>query len=306
MLAFHVGLYTLSIVGVLLVMFGLIYNSKASKRTILSAEITKKIERKTILDKILDKLIFIRKSEEKIDIMLSVLDIQNKTPRSITKMRIFWGLLGILVGILLRNIMAMPLIAAVAFNIPMYLMNRNMQKRRMVYNDQILEALQIFVTDYTTTKSVQKTLENTCAKIKRPLRTEFERLARRLHSGIPVNECFLDFAKRTQNQWITFFAQVMMMYYRNGGDFVPHLTGIVRTMSSEKLIEEQNNTELAGLKTMNMVLVALFPVAFIVSVLFSPDTVRVFTETGAGRMIIFFSIAGCLFSLFLGQKIAEY
>jgi len=303
--ALQVGLASTGAVGFLLVLYGLICVNTQKVKSILSANKKAQGKRPDLFDWILDKLPIVKRSEEKTDIMLSVLDIQNKTARDVTKKRLFCGLLGVALAMLLRNVMVIPLLVFVFANIPVVLLGRKTRKRRMIYNDQVLEAFQVFVTDYTTTKSVQKTLENVCSKIKRPLRNEFERLTRKLYSGISANECFLDLSKRTQSQWVMYFSQVMMMYFQNGGDFVPHLTGIIRTMSSEKLIEEQNLTELSSLRTINLVLVLLFPIVFVASVFVAPDTLRVFTETVMGRNIIFFSIAGCIFSLIVGQKISE-
>jgi len=303
--ALQVGLASIGAVGFLLILYGLISVNAQNVKSILSANKKAHGKKPDLFDWFLDRLFIVKKSEEKIDIMLSVLDIQNKSARDVTKTRVIYGLLGVAFSILLRNVMVMPLLVFVFANVPMVLLGRKTRKRRMIYNDQVLEALQVFVTDYTTTKSVQKTLENVCLKIKRPLRNEFERLTRKLYSGVSANECFLDFSKRTQNQWIMYFSQVMMMYFRSGGDFIPHLTGIIRTMSSEKLIEEQNLTELSSLRTINLVLVLLFPIVFVISIFAAPDTLRVFTETAMGRNIIFFSVAGCIFSLIIGQKISE-
>jgi len=304
-LAFEAGLISAGAVGFLLMFYGFLSGKNQRPRSVLSVKKKRKVGSPGLFDNLLDKIPLIKKSEEKIEIALSVLDMQDANPRTITKTRMVYGFVGLAIAILLRNIMVVPLLVFVFAFIPIVFLNRKLKKRRSLYNEQVQEALQVFVTDYTTTKSVQKTLENVCLKVKRPLRGEFERLVRRLNSGVPANDCFLEFSKRTQNQWIVFFSQVMMMYFRNGGDIVPHLTGIVRTMSTEKLIEEQNNTELAGLKNINFALVLLFPVVFVISVLVSPDTVRIFTETMPGRMIVFFSVAGCLFSLFVGQKIIE-
>jgi len=303
--AFETGLITASVVGCLLVVSGYLNKKNEPYKTILSAGKKTKQSRIGFYNKILDKLAFVKTSEIKIEATLSVLGITDKAPRDITALRIFLGTMGLTVAILLRNALLAPLLFLVLANVPIILLEGKANKRRSLYDEQVLEALQIFVTDYTTTKSVQKTLEGICTKIKQPLKGEFERLGRKISSGVPVNECFLEFAKRTGNQWIMFFSQVMIMYFRNGGDFVPHLTGIIRTMSLEKLSEEQNKTELAGLKAINLALVLLTPIVFFISIMVSPEALMLFTQTDTGRYIVFFAIASCLFSLVMGGKIAE-
>jgi len=190
-------------------------------------------------------------------------------------------------------------------SLPVTYVEMKVNKKIKLFNDQVLEAFQFFITDYTTTKSVQKAIVNICPKLKYPLRREFELLARKLNSGADVEESFLNFAERTQNKWITIFCQMMITYFRNGGDFTPHLLSITQNITNEKILSEQNNTELSSLRWINIMMNALVPVAYISNRFINPQNARVFIDTPTGKILIFVVVMGCLISLYLGKKISD-
>lgn len=300
---FFTGLASLMLLGILLILSGILLLRTARVKTILLK--SKSVRRLGMLDRIINKFAFIKKIEARAETAIFVYDIKGLTPRKYTKFSIVLGVLGLCIAVVLNNALVAPLLILILCYIPFAFFERVKKIKSMSYNAQVLEFLQEFVTDYTTTKSVQMTLENTVIKIKRPLRNEYERLLRAINSGVPYRDCLLAFANRTHNHWIMLFAQVMIMYFRNGGDFVPHLTSVIRTMAAERLVEEQNTTELTALKTINMVLIILVPVTYMITISLAPDTARVFTQTATGRFIVFGAVTACLFSIVAGKWIID-
>lgn len=294
------------LLGILLVLFGIL-NARAQRKKSVLGELLKQNRqaKKNIVDKLLDRIPYIVEKERKLDAQISVLNVKYKA-RVFTLLELLGVVLAVIVSIYLKNVLIVVPMAIIGFIVPVSFVEIKIRKKFKMFDDQILEAFQLFITEYTTIGNVQKTITNICPKIKYPLRNEFERLGRKLNSGEPVEECFLDFAHRTNNTWTMVFAQMMITYFRTGGDFVPHLYSITENINNEKLLAEQNSTELSSMRIVNMVLNACVPVAYIISKIVNPEDTLVFTTTFAGKIIIFAVVVGCLISLALGKKISDW
>jgi Flp pilus assembly protein TadB len=297
--------FSFVLLGILLVLFGIL-NARAQRKKSVLGELLKQNRqaKKNIVDKLLDRIPYIVEKERKLDAQISVLNVKYKA-RVFTLLELLGVVLAVIVSIYLKNVLIVVPMAIIGFIVPVSFVEIKIRKKFKMFDDQILEAFQLFITEYTTIGNVQKTITNICPKIKYPLRNEFERLGRKLNSGEPVEECFLDFAHRTNNTWTMVFAQMMITYFRTGGDFVPHLYSITENINNEKLLAEQNSTELSSLRIVNMVLNALVPVAFVISRVINPEDTKVFTTTFAGKAIIFGVVVGCLISLVVGKKITD-
>ncbi len=289
--------------GLLLISISIVGRAIEKRKNIIT-RLTEKRKGVGFIDRLLDKINFIQKYEEEFRKKIAVLDMDYNV-RLFTKIKILCGLIGVLISIYLRNVFVTIPLVLICINIPTTFIDMRVKKRLALYNDQILEAFQIFITEYTTTRSVQKTIVNICPKLKNPLRKEFERLGRKLNSGEPVEECFTEFAERTQNKWTLIFAQMMIIYFRNGGDFTEQLLNITKNITSEKILTEANMTELSSMRIINIAMNALVPVVYISNKFINPDDAKVFVETPLGRMIMFGVVMACSISLYLGKKITE-
>jgi len=130
-------------------------------------------------------------------------------------------------------------------------------------------------------------------------------LARKLNSGEPVEECFVEFAERTQNKWTLIFAQLMITYFRNGGDFTEQLLNITKNITNEKILDQTNTTELSSMRLINIAMNALVPVVYISNRILNPQDAKVFVDTEIGRIIIFGVVIACCVSLYIGKKVTQ-
>lgn len=291
------------ILGILMVLYGIMGDMVEKRKSILK-RVSDQPFYKGVLDQILDSIDFIIEREKRLDKKMAVLDVKY-TARTLTKLEILGVLVAILISIHLKNILVVIPLSIICANLPVAYVEMKINNKIRLFDDQVLEALQLFITEYTTTKSVQKTIVEICPKLKYPLRREFELLARKLNSGANIEESFLSFAERTQNKWLMVFSQMMITYFRLGGDFTPHLLSITQNITNEKILNEQNNTELVFLRWLNIAMNALVPVAYISNRFVNPQNANVFVETPLGRMLMFAVVTGSLISLYLGKKISE-
>lgn len=291
------------ILGILFILFGIVGDILRKKKNILIIPEKRSATDKDLLDRILDRIDFVVKREEEIDKKIAILDANDA--RTLTKFELLGMFIGILISIYLRNVLVVVPLTILCTNIPFACIEARINRKLKQLNDQVLEAFQLFITEYTTTRSVQKTITEICPKLKYPLRKEFELLARKLNSGVSIEEAFLSFAERTQNKWIMVFSQLMITYFRNGGDFIPHLLNITEYITSEKILAEQNITELSSLRWLNIGMNILVPIAYISNMFINPENARVFIETPQGRILMFFIVMSSMLSLYLGKKITR-
>ncbi len=292
------------LLGILMIVYSQVGKSIERRKNIIAERRSGKKQKVGFLDQILDKSEFMRRYEDQFRKRVSVLDIEYDA-RKYTKLKLYSGLAGILVAIYLKNIYVVIPLILIGTSIPTAIIEMKIKKRVSLFNDQILEAFQMFITEYTTTRSVQRTIVDIGPKLKNPLRKEFERLARKLNSGEPVEECFVEFAERTQNKWTLIFAQLMITYFRNGGDFTEQLLNITKSITNEKILDETNSTELSSMRIINIAMNALVPIAYISNKFINPQDANVFVETGIGKTIMFCVVIACSISLYIGKKITD-
>jgi len=299
----NISYFTFILLGFIMILFSIVGRSIDKRKTVLT-RLSGKEERVGFIDSLLDKSKFVQKHEEEFSKKIAVLDMDYNA-RTFTKIKLGSALVGIIVSIYLRNIYVVIPLVIICVNIPTTFLEMRVRKRIALFNDQVLEAFQIFITEYTTTRSVQKTIVDICPKLKNPLRKEFERLGRKLNSGEPIEESFLEFAERTQNKWTLIFSQMMITYFRNGGDFTEQLLNITKNITDEKILEEANTTELSSMRLINIAMNALVPVVYVSNRFINPEDAKVFVETPVGRFIMFGVVIACSISLYLGKKITE-
>lgn len=297
-------LITSLVLGLSLTLFGLISLDAERRRTILQ-RIARQSRERSGLDQLLDRIPLVVQSEQQLARQMAVLDV-GFTPRTVTKWRLGAGLLGVFVSITLRNVLLIIPLALFFMQIPLILVEMQIRRRLRRFSDQIQEGLSLFLTEYTTTRSVNRAIEGVIPKLPNPLRGEFERMARKINSGVPLDQVFAEFADRTQNRWALIYSQLMITYYRTGSDFTEALHRIIQDMSAEKVLDQQNETELNTLKILHLVLTLTVPVAFVLNLLMNPQDIYVFTELAGGRLILVAAAVAILFSVIVGRQITEF
>lgn len=297
------GLLIFLFLGGLLFAYGILRARLERKKTILK-RMSSQESFQGYVDLWLDRFGSLTAAEEKLGHSLAVIG-SKLTPRAITKIRLAAGGVGFLIAFLFRNwLIALPL-AFLCQMIPLSFIEVSVKRLQNIYERQIAEAFQVFVTDYTTTKKVMDTLLNMCPKLKYPLRREFERLARNLHSGARYEQAFMDFANRTQSKWTKVFAQMMITYFREGTDFTEQMIELIKQIATEQMLAQENNTEVASLRFVNILLNISVPVAYVINRLINPENTRIFVETSTGRTLMLFIVLCCVLSLYVGKKITN-
>ena len=283
--------------------------SKYDKKKIFVSSVNsvkkEKKEKKYTFDKFLDKIWFITNLEkrDKRMVMTSGYDI---TPRDLTKYRLFAILGGFIISLFLNNVLIIVPLCIMTYLIPGSIVKRKAIKRSIIFENQLLDNFQLFVTDFTSTRNVQTSVYNMTKKSIRPLRDEWELLSRSLNSGIAFDKCFVTFADRVGSKWARIFAQIMISYYNQGNDFTEQLMSLTTKMTNEKIRLQENRTEISSMQTLNLVMNIAVPIVYVINKIMQPEASAAFSDTFQGRIIVFAITICCGLSLYLGKKIAEW
>lgn len=291
------------ILGILTFTFSILKEA-SDKRTSVLRKILSKSSNKGFLDKYLDKIKFVVKHEEKVDDYLRIIEA-NYTARKLTKYRLLGIYVGLLSCIYMKNILIVLPMTVIFSSLPTFIIGVGIERKQLKFNTQLTEAIQLFNVEYCTTQNVNDALFNILPKLKKPIKHEFERLFRKLNSGEKKEDCFLDFARRVNNKNAMIFAQLMITYYKKGGDVSPHISRVVSSMFSERKMRKYSKMELSGIRTVNIITNACVPVAYIANRILNPESTKYFTDTNPGRFIIFIIVTTMLGSLFIGEKISK-
>lgn len=282
------------------------YRKEEQKKTILRKRYANALEEPQIpiIDQVLNKLHFLCKSEARLDKNLKVLDL-NYNARTITKVQLSTIFIALLIALYINNIVAIIPLSIMFWLFPKFYITAKMKKRVSEIDDLILEAFQLFIGEYVSHNSVRLAITNICPKLQGVTKKKFEALSRRINSGVDISECFIRFSEETQSKWTMLFSQMMITYFRTGGDFVPHLLNISKTIANQKVMKEKNNTEVALMKTINIFLNISVPIAFVGMRIFAPKQIDVFLYDPAGKKILLGIIIVCFISLLLGKKVSD-
>lgn len=292
------------LLGVFFIFYGLYLKKIQNKNSILSSVNNSRNFYKGFIDNVLDKIPFLVKEEEKTNkYMITISDKINV--RTFTKIKLFGILLSFGIAIYFKNLLSFVPLVMIFWNLPNFLFEFIANKRMRHFEDQFIDALQIFITDFTTIKSVRKSLTNITPQLKNPLKEEFERLNRELNSGESIEKSFVSFAERTKNKWVLVFSQLMITYFRIGGDITEQVMNITKRINAEKINDEENTTELSMLRMLNIVLNMLVPVIYGISMWLNPEDTAVFINTAQGQLVILAVLCSCVLSLWIGKKITQ-
>lgn len=296
------------LLGVSIISLGVVLNKTTKKKIVTTSANRVKKEKqnkKDFLDRRLDKSWLVQEKEKEWAPIIKISGL-HITVRQFTKIKLALILLAIILSILMNNVFVIVPMCIIFSIVPNYIVKKKAKKRKARFEKQLLENFQTFVTDFSSTRNVQTTVFNMTKKSVSPLKEEWEVLSRSLNSGIPFDVCFVDFANRTGSKWTRIFAQIMISYYNQGNDFSEQLMSLTTKMNTEKIIAQENDTEISTLVTLNMVMNLAVPIIYIINKFLQPEASAAFSNTVQGRMVVLIITITCGLSLWLAHKLEEW
>lgn len=134
---------------------------------------------------------------------------------------------------------------------------------------------------------------------------EIKEIIRKLELNIPVEDAFLDMAKRTGSQDILSFAKTLGAVRKSGGNVVEAMKYCSSVISDKIDIKQQIDTILSGKKLEIKIMNAVPPGLILVISYTCPDYMNPVFATSIGRIATTISIILLVFAWFISEKIAD-
>lgn len=288
--------------GIVLILISVLQIKGEKRKNILSQYIKKEKLSDNFLDNILNKSEKIAAFEEKNEKKLSIIS-DKITARGFTKITLYSVGFGLLFSLIIRNVIAIPIIIGICYYLPEVYLDMIIKNKRMKIEEQLGIAIKFFTTEYTTNRSVVVAIQNILPKLPYPIKKEFEILVRELNSGETPKACFENFSKRLDNKFAYVFSRLLISYFHDGTDFAGHLVRLSEDITDEQIQHKESRTELAMVRSTNVILNAVVILSIVVMFLVFPSRSLYFKSTAQGQMLMTGVIINSFISLILGIRL---
>jgi tight adherence protein B len=161
--------------------------------------------------------------------------------------RQFWIIsiaLGVVLGgvaaILLRNpLLGLGVAFAVGFGLPRWLLGAMAKRRRAKFTAEFPNAIDIIVRGIKSGLPVHDCLRVIAKECAEPVGSEFQRLVDNIGMGQTVDQALERFYERMPSPELRFFAIVMAIQAKTGGNLAEALNGLSTVLRARKLMREK-------------------------------------------------------------------
>lgn len=273
---------------------------KVRKNILLTSNV---ISNKNFLEKLIDKNKHLNKLAMELDVKIAMCGMEITSYQIIQKAFVY-SLIGIAIGIFILNPLAALLFAVIGFAIPIININDKVHTQFKKIDKQILKAIQLFLNEYQKTQNISEVLESICPRLDYPIRSEFERLLRRINSGVDFRVALNEFANRLKNEWIYMFVNALIMNKENGSEIVDVLMKTLTKIANKEVVQNEKDMETFSGRILNKMMMLTVPAAFVLVLIARPEAQELYFHTVQGKMVINVAVILCAIS-FVITRITE-
>ncbi|OOH89011.1 protein dehydratase [Pasteurellaceae bacterium 15-036681] len=169
---------------------------------------------------------------------------------------------------------------------------------RKVFEESFPEVIQVVNSAISAGIGLMQALERCGANIQGPLGHEFRNIYRRLAIGEDVDSVFEDSYKRYKYKEYYYFIIIIKLNLSRGSQLKEVISRLSRVIADSKKMEKRKKV-LTSEARMSAMIVACFPVAFMLFMRFSmPQDFEFLLNDPSGRMIFYYVIGSELLGLF--------
>lgn len=262
------------------------------------------IDNKNFLEKLIDKNKYLNKLAMELDVKISMCGMEITSYQIIQKAFVY-SLIGIALGIFILNPLAILLFAVIGFAIPIININDKVHTQFKKIDKQILKAIQLFLNEYQKTQNISEVLESICPRLDYPIRSEFERLLRRINSGVHFRVALNEFANRLKNEWIYMFVNALIMNKENGSEIVDVLMKTLTRIANKEVVQNEKDMETFSGRILNKMMILTVPATFVLVLIARPEAQELYFHTVQGKMVINVAVILCAISFVITRIIEK-
>lgn len=171
---------------------------------------------------------------------------------------------------------------------------------------QFPEALNIFITKYTSDKNKDRALQRTYVELQNPIRYEFKRLSTQMANKSNVKGAIDCFLVRVEYIWAEVFGELLALNHSSVENIGDELNELGILMAEDQSLEAHKKSEISSTRNINII-VAVFIVASILFniVTLGQEAINIYFEKYIGTVSIgagIIAIIGCLSLTFYFEK----
>jgi len=205
--------------------------------------------------------------------------------------------LGLIIGVFIFKNWIVGILLALTFAaIPTWIIHYYALRYREKVAEGLIPAFETFYSEYTITRNIPKALDTTAKQAPEPAKSEFERMAKEIYSGMATEKVLNSFVQRMNNRWARLFCALILMRENKGSNIDQSLLNLISEQKRRQLETKKDRAELSQVRLVHLILTLSSIVLFVVNLFVRPDSYTFFT-TGSGRWVMVFIVAALLVSL---------
>lgn len=214
------------------------------------------------------------------------------------------GVLG-LVGFLGATMADVPLLPALAaggamgFGLPQWVLGFLKRRRMNKFLEELANAVDVIVRGVKAGLPLGDCLRIIATESQEPLRSEFRYVVEQTALGIPLYEAVLKLYERMPVTEANFFAIVVSIQQKSGGNLSETLSNLAKVLRDRKKMKAKVRALSAEAKSSAAIIASLPPAVMGFVYISTPQYISLLWTTSTGRMLL----VGCLAWMFTGVMV---
>jgi tight adherence protein B len=215
--------------------------------------------------------------------------------------------IGILIGMVLKNVVIGLVLVAAAIAIPRILVSRRRTTRLRDFNNQLADTITLLANSMRSGYSLLQAMELVSREARAPMSTEFERVVREVGLGLSPEEALANLVRRIQSDDLELMVTAINVQREVGGNLAEILDTISTTIRERVKLKGEIRV-LTSQQQYSGYIIAAMPIALAL-VLFAINPAymtKLFTETHwCGLCLVGSSLAMIVSGFFIILKIVN-
>ena len=187
--------------------------------------------------------------------------------------------------------------------VPFLYLNRSIQKHYYKINEQLPTAIQLFTVEFEITKNITESLMRCAKGTEAPLNKYVEQCARELSASRNPRDAFQRFANNLGCEYGKLWAQMLLAATEDSAA-VKIMPRLITRLSGQRLLQQKNLKDLAGVKRVGTVLNILILPAFLLILANFPEALDFYTQP-LGKMVIIIALLSVPVGALLDQMLRK-
>jgi tight adherence protein B len=222
-----------------------------------------------------------------------------------------WSIVSGFVTFIIGLIVASPLVAiglgfVGGFGLPRWYINRRRKKRQKAFLEELANAIDLIVRGVKAGLPLGDTMKMISSEAREPLRSEFKLVVEAQALGIPYDEGLARLYERVPLAEVNFFAIVIAIQSRAGGNLSEALGNLSRVLRERKKMRNKIQAMSMEAKASAGIIGSLPPVVMFLVWLTSPDYISLLWTNVIGQVILGISMMWMATGVFVMKRMISF